>query len=88
MKARTFLGGETTTCAQEEANILDDVCVCDVSFFLSLFVLLLWKSLGFNTLSLTDQRIILVSAPEDISPLHKRTHSARGNNTYHLEKKK
>jgi hypothetical protein len=27
MKARTFLGGETTTCAREEANILDDVCV-------------------------------------------------------------
>ena len=27
VKARTFFGGETTTCAREEANILDDVCV-------------------------------------------------------------
>ena len=65
VKARTFLGGETTTCAQEEANILDDVCasVMWMCLFLSLLFVLcggLRKSLGFKTLSLTEKRIILI----------------------------
>jgi hypothetical protein len=44
MKARTFLGGETTTCAQEEANIFDDVCVSVMCrFYLSGCVLLCFE---------------------------------------------
>ena len=42
MKARTFLGGETTTCAREEANMMF-VCVCDVSFFYLPVVLLAFE---------------------------------------------
>ncbi len=41
MKARTFLGGETTTCAREEANILDDVCASVMCRFFYLPVVLL-----------------------------------------------
>jgi hypothetical protein len=61
------LGGETTTCAQEEANILDDVCASVMwmcRLFLSLFFCFLCgglrKRLGFKTLSLTEKRIVLI----------------------------
>jgi len=52
-KERTFLGGETTTCAREEANILDDdVCVSVMCRFSLSSKWFFTKSLGLNTLEL------------------------------------